>query len=269
MFKNIINAIKAYFGSFKLMSKLGLWKYFGIPILISFVIGWCYLLMIYFLSSTLGALISKIWIWEWGAQTFATISTYLGGLIIFAVGLILYKHIVMALSSPFMSPVSEKIEKYLLGEEDYVPQQASFTKQLARSIRVNARNLFRELLFLIPLLILSLIPVAGIVGTILIFVIQAYYVGFGNMDYTMERHFNYKDSVRFVRKHRGTAIGNGLIFVFMLFIPILGLIITLPIAVVAASTETVKLLKAEGFLKIEHTKKELLDVEEQPKLEQS
>lgn len=248
MFKNIINAIKAYFGTFKLISKLGLWKYFAIPILISVITGLTFVALVYFFSANLGAFIAKIWIWEWGAETFATISTYIGGLLILVLGLILYKHIVMALSAPFMSPVSEKVEAHLLGKTEHVHRNTSFGQQLSRGIRINVRNLVRELLFMIPLLILSFIPVVGIIGTILIFLIQAYYVGFGNMDYTMERHFGYKESIQFVRKHRGTAIGNGIVFVLMLFIPILGFIITLPISVVAASTETVKILDEKKLI---------------------
>ncbi len=248
MFKNIINGIKAYFGTFQLISKLGLWKYFAIPILISVITGLSFIALVYFFSGNLGSLISKAWVWEWGSETFATISTYIGGLVILVLGLILYKHIVMALSAPFMSPVSEKVEAHLLGATNHEHRNTSFAQQLSRGIRINVRNLVRELLFMIPLLILSLIPVVGILATILIFVIQAYYVGFGNMDYTMERHFGYKESVQFVRKHRGTAIGNGIVFVLMLFIPILGFIITLPISVVAASTETVKILEEKKLI---------------------
>ncbi len=248
MFKNIINAIKAYFGTFKLISKLGLWKYFAIPILISVITGLTFVTLVYFFSGNLGAFIARVWVWEWGSETFTTISTYIGGLLILVLGLILYKHIVMALSAPFMSPVSEKVEAHLLGETNHVHRNTSFAQQLSRGIRINIRNLIRELLFMIPLLILSFIPVVGIIGTILIFLIQAYYIGFGNMDYTMERHFGYKESIQFVRKHRGTAIGNGIVFVLMLFIPILGFIITLPISVVAASTETVKILDEKKLI---------------------
>ncbi|MBQ0735872.1 EI24 domain-containing protein [Aquimarina celericrescens] len=248
MVKNFINAIKAYFGTFNLISKLGLWKYFAIPVLISLITGVTFVALAYSFSDNLGRFISKIWLWEWGSETFSTISTFIGGLVIIVLGLILYKHIVMALSAPFMSPVSEKIERYLLGNKGNTTSQSSFGKQLARGIRINSRNLLKELFFMVPLLIISFIPVIGIIGTILIFLIQAYYVGFGNMDYTMERHFNYKESVQFVRRHRGTAIGNGMVFVLMLFIPIIGFIITLPISVVAASTETVKILNEKGLI---------------------
>jgi len=248
MIKNILKGIKAYFEAFGLMSKLGLWKYFAIPILISVVTGMVLVALMYWLSGDLGAFIAKAWIWDWGSEVFKTISTYISGLIILALGLILYKHIVMALSAPFMSPVSEKVEAHLLGKTTHNHRNTSFGQQLSRGIRINLRNLSKELLFMIPLLIFSLIPVIGIVGTVLIFLMQAYYIGFGNMDYTMERHFNYRESVQFVRQHRGIAIGNGIIFVLLLFIPILGFIITLPISVVAASKETIKILNEKKLI---------------------
>ncbi|MHA7059341.1 EI24 domain-containing protein [Aquimarina sp. M1] len=250
MIKNIINGIKAYFGGFALISKLGLWKYFAIPILISFLTGVLFMITAWFLSNPLGGFIAKVWMWDWGSETFALISKGFSILLILAIGLILYKHIVMALSAPFMSPVSEKVEAHLLGDQHkgHQHRNTSFREQLIRGIRINTRNLFRELLFIIPLLILSLIPVIGIFATLLIFAIQAYYIGFGNMDYTMERHFKYKESIKFVRNHRGTAIGNGIVFMLMLFIPIIGFIIVLPISVVAASTETVNILDQKGLI---------------------
>ncbi len=250
MIKNIISGIQAYFGGFALISKLGLWKYFAIPILISFLTGILFLTLAWILSDSLGSFIAKAWMWDWGSETFAVISKYFSILLILAVGLVLYKHIIMALSAPFMSPVSEKIEAHLLGDQHQKHQHrnTSFREQLMRGIRINVRNLFRELIFIIPLLVLSLIPIIGIFATILIFVIQAYYIGFGNMDYTMERHFKYKESIQFVRKYRGTAIGNGIVFMLMLLIPVVGFILVLPISVVAASTESVKILDREGLI---------------------
>ncbi|NNK29197.1 MAG: coproporphyrinogen III oxidase, partial [Flavobacteriaceae bacterium] len=102
MLHNIIKGIKAYAGTFGLISKLGLWKYFGIPILISVLTAFGIGLLAYGLSDDLGAFISRIWIWEWGKETFTTISEVIGGITIIAIGLILYKHIIMALSAPFM-----------------------------------------------------------------------------------------------------------------------------------------------------------------------
>lgn len=215
---------------------------------ISFITATLIGLSVWGFSDNIGELISKLWFWEWGAQTFRTISDILGGLIVVAIGLILYKHIVMALSAPFMSPVSEKIEAHLLGVE-HTHRETSNVSQLWRGIRINFRNLFMELLLSIPILILSFIPVVNFFTSILLFLVQSYYAGFGNMDYTLERHFPYAESIRFVKKNKGIAIGNGIVFMLMLLIPVIGIILVLPLSVTASTTETVKLLEASGRLK--------------------
>jgi CysZ protein len=249
MFKNIFIGLKAYAGAFELISKLKLWKYFVIPILISVVTAVVIGLSAYGFSDNIGQFISKIWVWEWGKETFTTISEIFGGIIIIVLGLVLYKHIIMALSAPFMSPVSEKIEAHLLGENSKLIHQhrnTSFQEQLWRGIKINLRNLFMELWLTAIILIISLIPVIGWFTSLLLFFIQAYYAGFGNMDYTLERHFKYKESLTFVRKNRGIAIGNGIVFMLFLLIPVVGVILVLPLSVTAASTETVKLLNAQN-----------------------
>ena len=247
MLRDIFSGINAYTNAFKLISQLKLWRYFVIPIAISVITAITIFLLAYGLSDNIGGFISRIWIWEWGKATFAVISEIFGGLLVLAIGLILYKHIIMALSAPFMSPVSEKIEFHLYGKElSY--RNTSFQQQLWRGIRINVRNLFMELLLTIIILMISLIPVIGWVTTIFLFVIQAYYAGFGNMDYTLERHFKYKDSIAFVRKNRGVAIGNGIVFMLFLLIPIVGVILVLPLSVTAASTKTLELLNSKNPL---------------------
>lgn len=241
--KNIIKAISAYGSSFSLISKLKLWKYFAIPMLISFVTATLIGVSAWGWSDNIGNLIAKAWIWDWGKETFTTISTVLGGLIILILGLILYKHIVMALSAPFMSPVSEKIEQHFNPQAVHVHRDTSNAQQLWRGVRINVRNLGMELLITIPILLIGFIPVIGVISTILLYAVQAYYAGFGNMDYTLERHFSYSESISFVKKHRGIAIGNGLVFMLFLFIPIIGIILVLPLSVTSASKVTVELLK--------------------------
>lgn len=242
MIKDIVRGLQVYSGAYGLISKLKLWRYFVIPVIISVVVFALIFITAYTLSDNLGEWIASIWVWDLGKETFTAISTFIAGVVLFAIGLISYKHIIMALSSPFMSPVSEKIEAYFTGKpaQNYI--KTNFTKQLIRGIRIGLRNLFKELTLTIPILLLKFIPVINIFSTVLLFLVQAYYAGFANMDYTLERHFKYRESVAFIRQHRGLAIGNGIGFLLLLLIPVIGVILVLPLSVTSASVIAVDLL---------------------------
>ncbi|PQJ73434.1 EI24 domain-containing protein [Polaribacter butkevichii] len=246
MIKNILSGIQAYVGSFGLISKLKLWKYFIVPVVISLVTATIIGFTAYGLSDNIGNFLAKIWIWDWGKETVTTIASFIGAVFVLVIGFLLYKHIVMALSAPFMSPVSEKIETHLNGSFKHNHRKTTFREQLIRGVRISLRNLSKEILFTIPLLLLSFIPIIGLVFTVVLFLVQAYYAGFGNMDYTLERHLNYKESINFVGKNKGVSIGNGIVFMLCLLIPVLGFIIVLPLSVTAASVKTVALLNKEN-----------------------
>jgi CysZ protein len=212
-----------------------------ISILTAAVIG----LIAYGLSDSIGQYLARIWIWDLGKETFTAFTSFLGAIFVLVIGLILYKHIILALSAPFMSAVSEKIEIHINGSLKHNHRKTTFQEQLWRGIRINVRNLGKELLITIPILLLKFVPLVNIFSTILLFLVQAYYAGFGNMDYTLERHLNYKESINFVGKNKGVSIGNGIVFMLCLLIPILGIIIVLPLSVTAASVKTVALLNKQ------------------------
>jgi CysZ protein len=245
MIKNILSGIRGYVGAFGLVSKLKLWKYFVIPIVISILTAAVIGLIAYGLSDSIGQYLARIWIWDLGKETFTAITSFLGAIFVLVIGLILYKHIILALSAPFMSAVSEKIEIHINGSLKHNHRKTTFQEQLWRGIRINVRNLGKELLITIPILLLKFVPLVNIFSTILLFLVQAYYAGFGNMDYTLERHLNYKESINFVGRNKGVSIGNGIVFMLCLLIPILGIIIVLPLSVTAASVKTVALLNKQ------------------------
>lgn len=246
MLKDITNGIQAYREALELLSKLKLWKYFVIPIIISIVTFASIFIAAYAFSDNLGAWIAQIWSWDWGKDTFSSLSNWLAGTLIIVIGIISYKQIILAVSAPFMSPVSEKIEAHLIGDNaKHQHRNTSFQEQLIRGLKINIRNLFRELFASIIIIIGGfIVPVIGnIISAALLFIVQAYYAGFGNMDYTLERHFKYKESIKFVQRNRGIAIGNGIVFMLFLLIPVIGVIIVLPLSVTAAAIKTVKLLE--------------------------
>lgn len=244
MIQGITKGVQAYFGAFKLISTLKLWKFFVVPILISIITAVVIGGLSYTFSDNIGDYIASFWSWEFGKETFNTISTVFGGAIIVVIGFLLFKHIVLALSAPFMGSVSKKIEEHLVGYEVKGTESSSF-QLLIRGVRISLRNLFRELVLTLPILLLGLVPVIGLFSTILLFLMQAYFAGFGNMDYTLERHFNYTNSVKFVKRNRGLATGNGIIFMLFLLIPVIGVILVLPLSVTAATEITVKRIQEE------------------------
>ena len=115
MISQIFNGIQAYFSAFSLLKKLNLWSYFVVPIIISFVLGVFILFSAYGLSDNIGNYIASVWGFSWGKETATSISHFIGGLIVIAFGVVIFKHVLMAVVAPFMSPISEKIELQLLG----------------------------------------------------------------------------------------------------------------------------------------------------------
>ena len=237
--KGIYKGCTAYFEVYEIISRLKLWKFFAIPMLIRLLVFSMILLVSFSFSNAIGSYLASFWIWDFGQETIQTISRIFGGLFIVIIGFISFKHIIMALSAPFMGPISKIIEDDFNG---VVSQNSTSTSKglLIRGIRISLRNLLREFILTIPILLFGLIPVIGLFSALLLFLSQAYFAGFGNMDYTLERHFSYKKSILFVKNNRGLAIGNGIVFMLFLLIPFVGVILVHPFSVTAATIVTVK-----------------------------
>ncbi len=250
MIKGFVIGFRAYFEAYQILSRLRLWKYFAIPVVLSVIIFLIIGILSYFLSEDIGNYIANFWFstfwpWDHGKNTIHNISNFLGALIVIVVGCIAFKHLIMALSAPFIGPISNIIEEDLTGMVSQ-RENSSSLQLLSRGLRIALRNFIRELLLTLPILCFGLIPVIGLLSPILLFLLQSYFAGFGNMDPTLERHLSYKESILFVKKNKGLAIGNGVVFVLFLFIPFFGVLLVLPFSVTAATIATVKLIHKES-----------------------
>ena len=114
MISNLIDGLKAYLEAYQVISRLKLWRFFMIPMLISVLIFLNIVLVSISFSDEIGLYISSFWSWDFGKETINTVSMILGGIILISIGLILFKHLVMILSAPFMGPISKKIEDDLI-----------------------------------------------------------------------------------------------------------------------------------------------------------
>lgn len=240
MIKEFVSGIKAYGQAFRILSKYRLWGYALIPMFISFAIAVFIGISAWGFSDDIGNWLIGLYPENWiGQGIIESIATGLSGLLIAALGLLLYKHLVMVFSAPFMSILSEKIEQKITGVKGNTSNVGRMLKDLLRGLRIAFRNIIRELFYTFILLIFSLfLPPLSIV----IFLVQAFYAGFGNLDYTLERHYNVPQSVQFIRRHKGMALGNGTVFMLLLLTGI-GFVIAPPLATAAATIESMKQLE--------------------------
>ncbi|AEE51720.1 EI24 domain-containing protein [Haliscomenobacter hydrossis] len=232
----------AYGRAVQLCFKYRLWIYFLAPALISILLGGGMLYGVWMVSDDLGAWLSGFWPFQWGSKWIDNVAQVFGGLAVGAFGFIIFRNLVLALAGPFMSLLSERVEHHLRGEKSAPFSMSGFLSDLLRGIRISIRLIVRELFFTVLLLLLGLIPGLAMLTTPMIFIVQAYYAGAGNLDFALERHFRVRDSVRFVRQNRGLAIGNGTVYLLLL-LSVVGFIVALPLATIAVTVETVKRIK--------------------------
>lgn len=236
--------ITTYFNGLNIISKYGLWSYMLAPACIGLLLGAGIISIAWNISGSIGDWMIGFYPLEWGRGTLESIASVFGGIFVVAIGLIIFKQLVLALSSPFMSFMSETIERRM--RDDYTPVSFSMQKAIQdvlRGLTIALRNIIRELFYTFLLFLLGLIPIFTIFTTITIFLVQAFYAGFGSIDYTLERRYNVRQSVAFVRNNRGFALGNGTIFMALLLTGA-GFLVALPLSTAAATGETLKRLHA-------------------------
>lgn len=242
MIKNFIIGLSAYGRALQLISSLRLWSFFLVPALISVFLAALIFGLAWNLGDDLGRWLIDWYPWQTGMEAVSKAAKILGSILILILGLILYKNLVMAFASPFMSQMSERIERKLYPRSQALPFSTSrMAREIMRGLKIALRNISRELFFTIILILLGLIPFFSPIAAVAIFLVQAYYAGFGSMDYTLERHYQVQDSIRFVQRHRGLAIGNGTIFILLLMTGI-GFLFALPLSTAAATPEVLKRL---------------------------
>lgn len=152
-------------------------------------------------------------------------------------------YIVLIVLSPVFAWLSEKTEKKLTGD-DYPFNFKQFIKDVWRGIVLALRNLLIEMFFIVAVFVLSFIPLlgwlGGLLGMIFLFLISAYFYGFSFIDYYIERkRLNARQSIYFIRKHKGLAIGNGFLFAFTLLFPVIGILFAPFLAIISVVAATI------------------------------
>lgn len=243
MLKEIIISVQSFFDAHRFIVKHRLWKWIMIPGII-----YCLLFMagMYFFAVTSYNLVElillktgvKAWL-ESMQESWLNLLVIVGqGLMIAVLFLFyfsLFKFLFLIIGSPVFAYLSERTECIIEGK-DFPFSFPQLLKDIARGIRIALRNLLWQSVYLLTILILSFIPVIGWIAPLIAFLTECYYFGFSMLDYSSERNrMSAGQSIEFIGRHKGLAIGNGMVFYFMHFIPLIGWVLAPSYAVVAAT----------------------------------
>jgi CysZ protein len=243
LLKEIIIAIQSYFEAHNFIRKHRLWKWIIIP-------GVLYTLMftvgIYFFIQSSGSAVGwigdKIGLAAWLQNQRIEWLSFLflmGGLILQIVLVLFYfslfKHLFLIIGSPVFAYLSEKTESILEGT-DFSFSLKQLLRDIVRGIKLSLRNALWQSVYGVALIIIAPIPVIGWPSPVIGLFIECYYYGFSMLDYSLERHkLTYAQSINYIGKHKGLAIGNGLMFYLMHGFIFIGWIFAPAYAVVAAT----------------------------------
>ena len=161
----------------------------------------------------------------------------------FALCLVVFKYLMLLGLNPLLSALSEKIERMTTNnvEKSYQSENVNLT---LRAVRINMRNLMKELFVSLVLFILSFIPGLQVITIPTLFLIQAYFLGFGFMDFYLERHYNMKETIRLVYQNKWAAVMLGGIFMIVFALPIFGVFLAPYLATKTATQYFLKGAKA-------------------------
>jgi CysZ protein len=243
MLKEIIISIQAYFEAHRFIVKHRLWKWIFIPGLIYSIL---FIVGIYFFWSSSNSAIEwallksgvKSWL-DRMQDNWISFFFVVGQIIFRLVSLLFYfslfKYFFLIIGSPVFSYLSEKTDS-IIENRDFPFSFSQLFKDVVRAIKIACRNMLWQSVYLITILILSFIPLAGWITPLLSVFLDCYYVGFSMLDYTSERNkITAAESIDLISHHKGLAIGNGMVFYLMHLLPVIGWLLAPSYAVIAAT----------------------------------
>ncbi len=248
----MVIAIQSYFEAHQFIKKHRLWKWIVIPGIIYallFMVG-----MYFFWTSannavTLASREMGLEVWlqkqrsEWLSFFFVMIGLMLRLVLVFFY-FSLFKYLFLIAGSPVFAYLSERTES-ILEDKEYPFHFRQFAKDVLRGTRLALRNTLWQTIYVFLLLVLSLVPVVGWISPVIALFVECYFYGFSMLDYSCERaRLSFSQSIDYIGRHKGLAIGNGLIFYLLHAVVLIGWVLAPAYAVVAATLSLHKIKNA-------------------------
>ncbi len=145
------------------------------------------------------------------------------------------KYASLIVLGPVLSQLAERTGDMLEGKPQNRPGVPLFFRELFRSIAVNIRYMFLEVVLLGLVLILSLLlPIASPMIALVGFLVEAYFFGAAMLDHAYERGgVGVRRSLREITRRWPLVISIGTVFSLLFMVPLLGTIAAPVIGVVA------------------------------------
>lgn len=246
MLKEIVIAIQSWGLAHRFIIQHRLWKWVLIPGLIYTLL---FITGMYFFAKSATAVIEYItyflhlsdWIQKFRNSLLGFLFT-LTGVILWLTLLLFYfsffKYVCLIIGSPVFAYLSRKTEAIIEGNEN-IRNWKGIQQEAARGIRMALRNCGWQTIYLLALMLLSLVPVIGWITPLIVILMECYYYGCSMLDYGFARNnYTASQSIHFVGRHKGLAIGNGVLFYL-----VHAAIIFAPAYAIIAATLTVSQVK--------------------------
>ena len=239
MIASYLRGVFSYLDAFAYISKHNLTRYYWY----CGVIGIVLLIALYGVSSIVSPPLASFLLsfFDYESEWATKLSSFVVKAVIIVFLFIIYKYFVLIATSPLMSKLSEDIESNMDGDHISIPfSLKKAVSDVIRSLRLSLRNVFRELLYTFLIFIIGLFPIFTIATTPFIFLIQAYFAGFGNMDFYLERYLNTKETIIYVGENKFFATGNGTPYMLLLAVPVIGVFFAPVLGTASATLEVHK-----------------------------
>lgn len=250
MLKEIVISIQAYIDAHHFIRKHKLWKWIIIP---GIVYAFLFAVSMYFFSKSANAAIEWLtietglrgWLTKLESSWIGFLFT-VGGIMLWLLLMLLYfslfKYIWLIIGSPIFSYLSEKTAS-IIENKTFDFKMKQYLSDVARGMRVAVRNTIWQTVYVFSIIFLSLIPFIGWIAPFVAILVECYYYGFSMLDYSCERNkMKMEQSIDFIGRHKGLAIGNGIIFYLMHSIILVGWVLA-PAYAVIASTISMQAIK--------------------------
>jgi len=96
-----------------------------------------------------------------------------------------------------------------------------FRQNMLAGIRLAIRNSLWQTVYIVCILLLAFIPLIGWIAPVVCIFVECYYYGFSMLDYSCRRHLAPSASIAYINQRKGFAVGNGMVFYGLHFVPVL------------------------------------------------